>query len=339
MRRPGIYGPYKRGERWRLVVVTDGGQSTTVSYATEDDAIAEKQDAEKKLAAQNGVTVALAIDQYETWQKARGLKPNSYTTTRARLTKFLGDVQFTALATLTEAKAKGIYDRWVVKSPTDTHRNMLVECRTFMRWCVSRGWIKRSPFEKVKGEGKRRRGKPQLRIDEARRWMATAMNLAASEPSAVAAMLTVELGMRASEVAGVAVRDLDDNGRLLWIAEAKTEAGRRTVEVTERLHPLLAALAAGKKGTEPLFGPDRTRYWVGYWVQRICELAKVPVVCAHSMRGLHATLSRVAGYTGHGVSAQLGHTSTTVQERHYLQAGTVAAVEQRTALRVLAGGK
>ncbi|HXJ21806.1 MAG TPA: hypothetical protein VMT03_16395 [Polyangia bacterium] len=43
----------------------------------------------------------------------------------------------------------------------------------------------------------------------------------------------------------------------------------------------------------------------------ICELAKVPVVCAHSMRGLHSTLAMDAVVTGHVVAASLGHESRT----------------------------
>jgi hypothetical protein len=33
------------------------------------------------------------------------------------------------------------------------------------------------------------------------------------------------------------VRDLDDEGRLLWIPETKTEAGKRTLPVPEVLNP------------------------------------------------------------------------------------------------------
>jgi integrase len=73
-------------------------------------------------------------------------------------------------------------------------------------------------------------------------------------------------------------------------------------------------------------------------VRGICEAAAVPVVCAHSMRGLHSTLAMDAGVTGHVVAASLGHerVSTTVQ--NYAKAEAVAGAQQRRALRVLAGG-
>ena len=38
--------------------------------------------------------------------------------------------------------------------------------------------LKASPLDGIEGLGKRRHGKPQLRIDEARKWTATALELA-----------------------------------------------------------------------------------------------------------------------------------------------------------------
>jgi integrase len=320
-------------------VVHAGGGQTAPSYEHKEDAEKAKRALEGKRAALDGVTVTQAIDKYEAWQKGRGLKPSSYLTTRQRLDKFLSDVATSTVAAVTDRRAKGIYDGWVTKAPVDTHRNMLAETKTFMNWCVAQGWIKRSPFASVKGVGKKRKGKPQLRFDEARKWYATAYTLAGGEPGAIAAMATFAFGLRASEVAQLAVRDLDDGGRLLWVADSKTEAGKRTLQVPDDLRPLLQQLGVGKAATEPLFGPGRTRYWVYYWVQRICDLARVQKVCAHAMRGLHGSTAVEAGATPRLVAAALGHSSPAVTERHYLAPGTTARATQRAALSVLSGGK
>ncbi len=85
-------------------------------------------------------------------------------------------------------------------------------------------------------------------------------------------------------------RDLDDDGKLLWIPDSKTEAGRRTLQVPELLRPLLKGLAEGKSPEAKLFG-HHWRDWVRKWVKRICEAAGVPKVTAHGMRGLHSTLA------------------------------------------------
>ena len=51
------------------------------------------------------------------------------------------------------------------------------------------------------------------------------------------------LGLRASEVTDRVVRDLDDNGRLLWIEFGKTKRSRRTLEIPALLRPYLLSLA------------------------------------------------------------------------------------------------
>jgi integrase len=59
-------------------------------------------------------------------------------------------------------------------------------------------------------------------------------------------LLALVIGMRANEIVSRVVRDLDDDGKLLWIPDSKTEAGRRRLQVPELLRPLVKALAEGK---------------------------------------------------------------------------------------------
>ena len=84
--------------------------------------------------------------------------------------------------------------------------------------------------------GKRRHGKEQLRIDEARRWQAKAIEFAdGGEKGAIAAMTCLLMGMRCSEVVSRVVRDLDDEGRLLWIPELKNHRGSAKLQVPDFL--------------------------------------------------------------------------------------------------------
>jgi integrase len=133
-------------------------------------------------------------------------------------------------------------------------------------------------------------------------------------------------------------RDLDDEGRLLWIPETKTEAGRRTLRVPEVLRPYLQALAEGKPPEARLFG-KHWRDWPREWVERICAVAGVPKVSAHSMRGLHSTLAMEAGVTGAAVAASLGHESVSTTTQSYVSPEAVATARQDRALTVLAGGR
>jgi integrase len=133
-------------------------------------------------------------------------------------------------------------------------------------------------------------------------------------------------------------RDINDEGRLLWIPDSKTEAGRRTLEVPEVVQPYLVALAAGRQAEEKIFG-RHWRDWVRKNVRRICREAKVVEVTAHGMRGLHATLAVRAGMTGHAVAAALGHESVTTTYGNYATASAVEGARQKAALMVLSGGR
>jgi integrase len=321
------------------------------------------------------VTVATAIEGYEKYRREKGNKEHALAATTCRLGTFFTDGEV-LLVDLTPAKCATYYEALRTrrqpgrlkaclkaaakrKEPswpadhevgvpgcrcrpyaTDTHRNTLAEAKSLLKWAVQvKRWLQRNPLEGIEGKGKRRHGKPQLRIDEARRWTARAVELAdKGESGAVAAMMALLLGMRASEIVSRVVRDLDDEGRLLWIPDSKTEAGRRTLRVPDLLQPHLRALAEGKAGGAPIFGLH-WRDWPREWVERICKLAGVPKVSAHSMRGLHSTLAMEAGVTGAVVAASLGHESVATTTQSYAKPEAVAAAQQRRALTVLEGGR
>jgi len=193
---------------------------------------------------------------------------------------------------------------------------MLTEARSLLKWCQqSKRWIPTNPLDGVEGVGKRKHGKPQLRIDEARRWLAKANELASGgDEGAVAAMVALLLGMRATEIITRVVRDVDDAGNQIWIPSSKTENGKRTLRVPPELREHLLRLVESKAPGELLFGPH-WRDWVRKSVKRICTESGVPPVSAHSMRGLHATLAMEAGVTGAVVAASLGQGSASVSHR------------------------
>jgi integrase len=174
----------------------------------------------------------------------------------------------------------------------------------------------------------RNRGKPQLRIDEARKLVKLCLKLAdENHAGAIGTLTALMLGLRASEVTDRVVRDLDDGGRLLWVPYGKTQRSKRTLEVPAMLRPYLLRLAEGRRPDEQLLGAGHTwhaskakkrdRRWLFDQVQIICTKAGVPPVCTHSLRGLHATLATEAGATPQLVANALGHTSPQVAQLHY----------------------
>src|SRR4051794_1911651 len=107
--------------------------------------------------------------------------------------------------------------------------------------------------------------------------------------------------MRAGEVLSRCVRDVDADGRILWIDRGKSKNARRHLSVkAEPLRVRLAQLADGRPPEQPLFALRGVARASGAQslrraVQRVCLAASVPIVCPHSLRGLWATLSLEAG--------------------------------------------
>jgi integrase len=336
-----VLGPYPNGRKWRVIYVGEGGERSDRFFATRDEAQGAIKAIRKQLRS-TAITVEEAMGKYESFLRDdKGNKPGSVSTTMHRLGRFFPEKEL-ALVSLSVPRCGGYYDdlrgtitRLGKAVSVDVHRNTLAEAKTFLRWCVKRKLILRNPLDGVEGVGKRRHGKPQLRIDEARRWMSVAAKLAEEgDVGAVAAMMALVMGMRAGEIVSRVVRDVDDGGRMLWIPDAKTEAGKRTLEVPAVLQPHLLRLAKGREAQALLFG-HHWRDWVRKAVARICRTARVPEVSAHGMRGLHATLAMDAGVTGHVVAASLGHESDTTTKTSYAKREAVAGARQRKALGVL----
>lgn len=282
-----------------------------------------------------GLTIAHALDRYKDYMRHdKGNKPSSVEATSTRIRRFLGDAD-TFLSSITADVAAARYAERRREVAVDTHRNELGQVKTFIRWCIEQGWIWRDPFARVKPIGKRRRGKKQLRIAETRRVVAIALTDARRSDdacdhrqrfhrlSSLAVLVALYLGMRAGEVVNIRRRDIDDGGRLLWIPDAKTENGRRTLEVADVLRPLLLAraLECGDNPEARLF--PRSRGWVRDNVKRLCRAAGVPEVTAHGARGIHATIAARMGTTSHAVAMALGQGGDQVAKRHYIQPGTL----------------
>ena len=209
-----------------------------------------------------------------------------------------------------------------------THHSVLRMTKLFFRWAVDRKYLRSNPFERVKPIGKAHAGKDQLRIDEARRL--TQVLVAAAElgeEGAIATFCQLLLGLRSSEVLGRQIRDLDDDGRVLWIPTGKTHNARRRLEVPDALRPYLLRLAAGRPGERLIFGGDREQPYYHIWlwrqVKKYCERANLPRVCPHSLRGLHSSLAVAAGCTSGAVASALGHGSFAVTAKHYVDPDTL----------------
>lgn len=362
MQRTRIYGPYRDEKRGSWTVVTveppDEGEDEGARSArrftgqkAEEEAHRYRDELEEELKLEGPITVEAALEEYERHLVAKGNKPGTVATTMRRLRSLMG-AGTRRLVQLSGGAVAAEYAAYVVRGTgepvpgrplsapqgrpvaVDTHRNTLGEARTFGKWAAKMGHLRRNPWVGIEATGRRRKGKKQLRVDEARRFVAKCLEL--GDDGAVAALCCLLLGLRASEVIDRVGRDIDDGGRLLWIGRSKTDAGVRHLEVPELLRPILADRSTQGRPDQNLF--DHSRYWLRDQVRRICKLAGVPVVCPHGLRGTHASLAMAAGSSSALVAASMGH-SPEVMLAHYAQPGAVSAGAQERLLKVLAGGR
>jgi integrase len=148
------------------------------------------------------------------------------------------------------------------------------------------------------------------------------------------------LGLRSSELLSFRVRDLDEGGTVLLIGRGKTANARRRPEVPDFLRPHLLTLTANHAPEAFIFGarPSGERRLTGYLIRQVhqvCRRASVPLVCAHSLRGLHATLALRQGVSTQAVATALGHGSFAVTARHYAEPTQLLNTRVRTMLAAL----
>ena len=339
-----VLGPYPNGDKFRLVVFEGTGRKSVV-VATLEEAQRVKDQIATMLGESIQVPIGAALDEYLAEKQQRGAVGSTISTLSYKLRQFLPVDE--ALSEITPARAQKLYQDETTRSgrfgrpvAAATHRGLLRSTKGLFHWAVERGYLRTNPFAGVRPVGRVNVGKTQLRIDEARRLCAVLLAHAPTDDGAVAVLLQLMLGLRSSEVLHRKVRDVDDNGRVLWIPSGKTKNAKRRLLVPELLQPILRRLTAVGPPERILIGGDRDRAhfsdFLWHRVHRYCDLAGVPRVCPHSLRGLHSTLALEAGATSGAVAAALGHGSFAVTARHYADPDTLRNTTTRRVTDVLA---
>jgi integrase len=343
--RARCLGPYPHHRGWRVIIVGADGRRRPRPFAELDDAKQYIAEFNRKVSSIIHTTDT-AREAFVKDMTARKLSPRTIEGYEWAINTLWPQAR--ALRSLTPENCAARYKELInakrkdgtAAFSVDAHRNALKMGKTFLRWCVTETLLAANPLEDVNGIGRRKKGKPQHRRDEARLFYDhTLARSNAGEPGAVAALMCLLLTLRSeSEALSVVARDLDDGGRLLWIDDSKTESGRRVEEVPDEMRPALLALRGERKADEPLFA-RRDRKWLWDEVKRLCAEAGVPRVSPHGLRGMHATIARQAGATSHLVAAALGHANTRVTEDHYIEAGTGKAEDRERGLKLIRGGR
>jgi integrase len=342
-----VLGPYveKHGEkeRFRLILKSSKGRKP-LFYATLAEARRAKAQLKKEMSRLDEKPVEELIEEYIRYLgEAEGYLARTQAHEQQRLRNFFGEsASEMRLSKIPERKAEELYLGHTQRlgfttgrplSPT-THRGDLRALKRFGVWAQKAGYIAVSPFANVEPIGRDRAGKLQLRMDELDRWLQVAwQDVQKGDDLALVAMLCLWRGLRVSEVLSRVVRDLDEEGAVLVIERAKTRAGNRRVDLPEFLRPFVFKLSAGQAPNAWLFrqdgqpGKPRHLQSVLRRVQSICERARVPMICTHSLRGLNATLKLQAGASEDYVARSIGHTSFGVTLRHYVDPAAKAKVD------------
>ena len=342
-----VLGPYAEPYGFRLVVI-EGTARKALKYKSLEEAEQAKSQLHSEIQKRVEHTVGEAIDEFEVAMvRERGCLESTAQAVCPRLARFLPKGEL--LRSITPNRAAALYvaetervtpgGRLVAVA---THHLLLDWAKSFFRWCVEKNYVSENPFAKVRKLGRRKTGKLQLTADEARRFLDAAMTrIRTGDAGALAVALQLSLGLRSSEVLSRRVRDVDENGSILIIPDGKTENARRRPQVPDFLRPHLLSLIQDKRPDAFIFGVfgtegARTTY-LRRRVHDLCKQAGVPIVCPHSLRGLHATLALRQGVSSQAVAAALGHSSFAITARHYADPSALLDARVRNVLIALKG--
>jgi integrase len=317
---------------------------------------------EFRLGRLSGLTIANAIDAYEKHLIECG---STYGEVIRRLRMFFPSPEL-PLARVTHELAKGYYVAFrnhtlehIKKDGTPAkdhgrpisvsyHRAALINARSLMSWCMDQGWIAANPFARVKGIGKKDKGKPQPTGDEARKLYAYCYACAVKgDASALGVLMLLLMALRQADLYRRVVRDVDLDATVLRIEKgtAKSEKSEEPREVPEILQPLLRRLVKSRAPTEPLFKTPytasgfHTRRWLEQALEKFCEAAGVPRIVPHALKGTAGSILAKRGALGNQIADYLSHTDEAVTRGHYLQPGALEQADARRGLAVITGGK
>lgn len=341
-----VLGPYRNADKWRLVVI-EGSARKSIVVDSVENALAVREELAAALKKQTAPLLLTLLEEYQQGLLARGVQEETVQKISRMLQGFLPLQEPAGAVSADRAQQLYLEETRRKKAngqpiAADTHHLLLRRAKHFFKWAVARRYAAENPFAEIHPIGRPRRGKPQLRIDEARKFVSAALQRARTlEVGATAALMQIFLGLRPTEAVIRVVRDLDDQGRVLWVPFGKTSNARRRLQVPDVLREILLHHAQGKPADAPLLGPSgegmHTRHALRHRLRQLCAEADVPQICPHSLRGLNATLALEAGATAHHVAAALGHASFATTARHYADASTVANASLRRVADLLSG--
>lgn len=341
-----VNGPYKHGRKWRVQFSRGSGSSRTTHYEVFDTRAAAEACIDGARDEAQGTTVRSAVDQFLAEKRAAGRAESTVETYEDRLLALLKPALSRPLRYI-RTRGDELYRQVTVGRAPDTHQHALELGRLWAKWCVRRKLLRENPFVDVEPIGCKTVGadKSRLTVDESRKLDAWC-RVHPTDSACVVTLAYLLLGPRASELTKRVIRDLDDDGSLLWIGKTKSKAGQRRLRVPDELRAMLLELVAGRPLDAPIFAhPDGTR-WTRQLARRrvmaTCVAAGVTELPPQALRRTQATLATEAGETALAVARHLGHATGAAPEvtgRSYVGRDAAADARSGRTLQVIQGGR
>jgi integrase len=319
---PRVVGIYRDRSRFRVVICEEGKRRSLIVETQEEAQRKAEEIASLLRDPRPQLTVAEALTEWNRERAQRGTcKPLTLREQDARLRTFLSEVLSARIASIDPEQAQRIYLTAVSrpcpksgKPPAAASQRLYLKLsRALFAWAAQAGHCTGNPFATIQPVGELSPCKPQLGVEEARRFLDAALrhHTETQDALALAAATALLLGLRTAEVLSRTVADLGPEASLLRVERSRSPGGARQWEVPLVLRPALLAQAAGRAAEDPLFGRNRSG---GAWgrqalhslVRRLCRRAGVPSVCIDSLRALFAQLGPRSGTVPHAVAARLG---------------------------------
>jgi integrase len=278
------------------------------------------------------ITVGDLCDRYLDYLRAMDRKPATLSNTEDFLRLLLLPL-WGRSAAIEPSTAQARYKEVAAIRAAATHQRALGTASAVWTWGTKERLVKTNPWTSVRKLGRPNKGKPQLTFDEARKLMETCLDRVVADDGALGVMLALLCGLRSSEIMGLTVRAVDNRGRTLRVMDAKTKAGVRPLDLPEQLIPAVAARVAHRSSDDRLLdapgGLKDRASWLIRALNHYCELAGVPRVVPHSLRGTFAAVAVDAAELPQRVAAALGHTSFAMTRAHYVPPDVLSQAEQR----------
>ncbi len=213
-----VWGPYQEGETKFRLKVAEGGVERSLVFRTLEEVEKVKEELLRKYVRSVRRTIGEALAEHEAW--IVDVIGNSLSTKQCfqRMGRWLPKNVVMGLFSIEDARK--LYQEQVDRvsphtgrrlSPATHHMFHRIALR-FWNWAIEQGYCRSNPWLKVTPIGRKPSGKPQLRIDEARRLEEVALRKAQEgDSAALGVLLMIYLGLRQGELSARVGRDIDES--------------------------------------------------------------------------------------------------------------------------------